>query len=96
MSFRSDMSLVWSIFAACVGVGLASSWWPGSGGFRRAGCVGSRFVLIYRLAEFRSFVRRLSCLLSEFVRGVCAVFWVRLGNLFEPLARFLGLVRGMR
>ncbi len=36
MSFRSDVSLIWSIFAARIGVGVASSWWSGSGGFWRA------------------------------------------------------------
>ena len=42
-----------------------------------SGCVGGVgflcFVMVCRcrLAEFRSFVRRLSCLLSALVRGVC-------------------------
>ncbi len=34
-------------------------------------CVGGSFLVLRRLASLRSFARRLSCLLSEFVRGVC-------------------------
>ena len=34
------------------------------------GCVVVLFLVIWLLASFRSFVRRLSCLLSEWVRGV--------------------------
>jgi hypothetical protein len=73
MSLRFGVLLFWSIFAACVGVGVESSWWSGSGGFWRAWCVGSRFLWICRLAELRSFARRLICLLSEFLRGVCSL-----------------------
>ena len=35
------------------------------------GCVVVLFLVMWFLASFRSFVRRLSCLLSEWVRGVC-------------------------
>ena len=35
------------------------------------GCVVVLFLVMRLLASFRSFVIRLSCLLSEWVRGVC-------------------------
>ncbi len=35
------------------------------------GCVIGLVLVMLLLASFRSFVRRLSCLLSELVRGVC-------------------------
>ena len=41
------------------------------------GCVVVLFLVMRFLASFRSFVRRLSCLLSEWVRGVCIFSGVR-------------------
>ncbi len=35
------------------------------------GCVVVLFLLMLLFASFRSFVRRLNCLLSEWVRSVC-------------------------
>ncbi len=59
MSSRSGVSLIWSTFAACVSVGLASNWWSGSGGFWCARCVVCGFMWIWRLAELRNLIRRL-------------------------------------
>ncbi len=70
MSSRYGVLLIWSTFAACVVVGVASSWWSGLVNFWCVRCVVGGSVWIWRLAELRSLIRRLSCLLSEFVRGV--------------------------
>ena len=50
-----DFSLLRFVLVGCVSVG----------------CVVVFFLVMLLLAAFRSFVRRLSCLLSEWVRGVC-------------------------
>ena len=56
--------------------GLFLYWYP------RRGVVCARvvwwvpFLLLRRVASFLSFVRRLSCLLSELVRGVCSLLGV--------------------
>ncbi len=58
------------IFETCVGVCVVffiSSW---SGGCLCGCCVVCSFLVLRRLASLRRFVRRLSCLLSECVRGV--------------------------
>ena len=78
-----------------VGEWVVSVLGPRSGGLLcEGGVVGSRLVL-RRMASLRSLVRRLSCLLSEFVRGLC-IFRVPALGLVVPLARFSVLVHGMR
>ncbi len=64
MSSMLGGSVSWSIMEALVGVwvvsclGLRSGWLCG-------GCVGVLLFVMWLLASLRSFVRRLSCLLSE-------------------------------
>ncbi len=70
MSTMFGGSLSFRIVVASVGVCIFSICGPGSGWFL---CVWGVVVVLFRicrLAALRSFVRRLSCLLSEFVRGV--------------------------
>ncbi len=62
----------WRIDETWVGVWVVSFFVSGSGGLLWEGCVVGSFLLFRRLASLRSFVRRLSCLLSELVRGVCS------------------------
>ena len=61
----------WRMVVACV-VGWGFSVLRSvSVGWVDVGCVVVLFLVMRLLASFRSFVRRLSCLLSEWVRGVC-------------------------
>ncbi len=71
MSSMLGGSVSWRMFEIWVGVWVVSFLGPGSGGLFCAGCVVGSLVVLRRLASLRSFVRRLSCLLSELVRGVC-------------------------
>ena len=83
------------MFETWVGVWVVSFLGPRSWGLLcDCGVVGSLLV-VRRIASLRSLVRRLSCLLSEFVRG-CAFFRVPALGLFVPLASFSVLVRDMR
>jgi len=62
-----------------VGVGMLSGCWLGSGDFGGVGVLCCGVMWICRLAKMRNFARRLSCLLSELVRGVCSLLgyiWV--------------------
>ncbi len=61
----------WSISEIWVGVWVVSFLGPTSGGRLCVGYVFVSLLLLRRLASLRSFVRRLSCLLSELVSGVC-------------------------
>ena len=71
MSSMFGVSGSWRIVVACV-VGWGFSFVRFlAEGCVCVGCVVVLFLVIWLLASFRSFVRRLSCLLSEWVRGVC-------------------------
>ena len=65
-------SLSFRIDVAWVGVWDVLCCWTESGEFLCAGCLVCTFLWMIRLAVLRSFVSLLSCLLSEFVRGVCS------------------------
>ena len=69
----------WRIDATWVGVWVVSLLVSASGGCLCEGCVVGSFLLLRRVASFLSFVRRLSCLLSELVRGVCSLLGVVVG-----------------
>ena len=71
MSSMFGVSGSWRMVVACV-VGWGFSFLRSvSVGWVCIGCVVVLFFVMLLLASFRSFVRRLSCLLSEWVRGVC-------------------------
>ncbi len=57
-------SVSWSIVEALVGVWVVS-WLGPRSEWLCGGCVGVLLFVMWRLASLRSFVRRLSCLLSE-------------------------------
>ncbi len=57
-------------FVARAGVGVLSGCGHGSEGVGGVGFLCCGLICSCRLAELRNFVRRLSCLLSAFVRGV--------------------------
>ena len=56
----------------CVGVWDFSFLRSGSVDCVCVGCVVGSLLMMRRLASFLSFASRLSCLLSEWVRGVCS------------------------
>ena len=56
--------------------GMLSGCGPGSGGVGGVGVLCFGIVCRCWLAELRSFVRRLRCLLSAAVRGVCSLLGV--------------------
>ncbi len=95
MSSMFGGSLSFRIVVDYVGVWVFSSCWSGSSWFLCVGSVVGVLLLISLLAALRSFVSLLSCLLSEFVRGVFSlsdsggVSSVAIGHIF-------GRVRGMR
>ena len=62
----------WRMDETWVGVWVVSLLVPGSGDRVCKGCVVGSLLVLRRLASLRSFVRRLSCMLSELVRGVCS------------------------
>ena len=70
MSSMLGGSVSWSIVETWVGVWVFSILRPGSG-WLCDGCVFVSLLVTRRLASLQSFVRRLSCLLSEWVSGVC-------------------------
>ena len=71
MSSMFGVSGSWRMVLAC-DIGWGFSFFRSvSVGWVCVGCVGDLFLVMRLLASFRSFVRRLSCLLSEWVRGVC-------------------------
>ncbi len=72
MSSMFGGSLRFRIDVAWVGVWVGLCSWSGSGEFLCVGCVVGALLWISRLAVLRSFVSLLSCLLTEFVRGVCS------------------------
>ncbi len=58
-------SVSWRIVGTWVGVWVVSFLRPGSGGCLCGGCVVVSLLVLQRVASLRSFVRRLSCLLSK-------------------------------
>ena len=64
-------SVSWRMVETCVDVWVVFFVRPMSVGCFCDVCVDGSFLVLRRLASLRSFVRRLSCLLSELVRGVC-------------------------
>jgi hypothetical protein len=71
MSSMFGVSGSWRMVVACV-VGWGFSVLPSVPvGWVCTCCVVDLFLAMLLLASFRSFVRRLSCLLSAWVRGVC-------------------------
>ena len=71
MSSMFGVSGSWRMVLACdIGWGF-SFVGSVSVGWVFVGCVVVLFLVMRFLVSFRSFVRRLSCLLSEWVRGVC-------------------------
>jgi len=79
MSSSVGVSVRWRTFVARIGVGVLSRCGHGSEGVGDVGCLYCGVVCSCRFAELRSFVRRLSCLLSALVRGVCILLgsvWV--------------------
>ena len=71
MSSKFGVSGSWRMVVACV-VGWGCSVFRSvSVGCVCVGCVVVLFLVMRLLASFLSFVRRLSCQLSEWVRGVC-------------------------
>ena len=87
-------SVSWSMDETWVGVWIVSLLVPGSGGRLCEGGVVDSFLLLRRLASLRSFVRRLSCLLSALVRGVCSFSVFGGVCVCVALASFSVLVRG--
>ncbi len=71
MSSMLGGSVSWKIFETCVGVWVVFCLISWSGGCLCGCCVVCSFLVLRRFASLRSLVRRLSCLLSEYVRGVC-------------------------
>ncbi len=70
MSSSFGVSVRFRTFVARDGVGLLSGCRLGSGGVGDVGRFRYGVLCSFRLAELRSFVRRLSCLLSALERGV--------------------------
>ncbi len=73
MSSMLGGSVSWRMFETWVGVSVVSFLGSGSGGRLCGGCVVGSLLVLRRFASLRSFVSRLSCLLSELVRGVCII-----------------------
>ena len=71
MSSMFGVSGSWRMVEACVDGWGFSFLRSSSVGWVCVDCVDVLFLVMRLLAPFRSFVRRLSCLLSEWVRGVC-------------------------
>ena len=71
MSSMFGVSGSWRMVVACVVVWGLAFVWSLAEGWVCVVCVVVLSLVIWLLASFRSFVRRLSCLLSEWVRGVC-------------------------
>ena len=93
MSSMFGGSLSFRILVAFVGVWVFSSCWSGSGWFLCVGSVVGVLLWISLLAALRSFVSLLSCLLYEFVRGVCSFS----GSDGGPgVAKLFGQDHGMR
>ena len=79
MSSSFGASVRFRTFVARDGVGLLSGCKQGSGGVGDVGRLRCGALCSFRLAQLRSFVRRLSCLLSASERGVCILLgsvWV--------------------
>ncbi len=79
MSSMLGDSVSWRMFEIWVGVWVSSFLGPGSGCCLRDVCVAGSLLGLRRLASLRSFVRHLSCLLSELVSGVCILSVFRCG-----------------
>ena len=77
MSFMLGGSVSWRMLETWVCVWVSSWLDTGSWICLCGGCVAGSLLVVWRLASFRSFVRRLSCLLFELDRGVCifSVSW---------------------
>ena len=79
MSYSFDVSVRCMTFLARDEVGVLSGCEHGSEGVGDMGCLCCGVVCSCQFAELRRFVRRLSCLLSPLVRGVCILLgsvWV--------------------
>ncbi len=94
MSSMLGVSVSWRIFETCVGVWVVFCLISRSGGCLCGCCVVCSFFVLRRFVSLRSLVRRLSCLLSECVRGG-VIFRVHVFCLFVPLTNLFVLVRGM-
>ena len=79
MSSMFGVSGSWRMVVACVVVWGLAFVWSLAKGWVCVVCVVVLSLVIWLLASFLSFVRRLSCLLSELVRGVCSLSGVVVG-----------------
>ncbi len=94
MSYMLGGSASWRIVEACVDVLVVCFMRSGSGVGLCVGCVVGSLLVLRRLAALRSFVGRLSCLLSAWVRGVCIFSGFGVGHVCA-IGQFFLRVRGM-
>jgi hypothetical protein len=88
MSSMLGGSVVCRMLVICVDEWVVSFLGPAFGGLLCDGCVVGSFLVVRRTVSLRSFVRRLSWRLSEFVRGVC-IFSVSCGLTVCAIGQFV-------